>query len=108
MHPWQRGLDGNVNLSSTIIETIGLGIRTLKPGKVPTLQLWFCLLEVCRSILRCSIPLCYSECEIRVWFASTGLASINRRMDLETNVKVLTGKEVGSAQAVSNGPSIEQ
>ena len=77
---------------------LSLVIHTLKPSKVPTLQLWLRLLEVCRSVLGFPAAFRDSECEVWVWVASLGLTAIDGRVDLKTDVKVLASKEVSSTR----------
>lgn len=72
-------------------------IFTFVPSEIPSLQRWFCNLEIrCCRLGASSIPT-YGKGEfgVRIWIAG-GLAAIDRGMDLEPDVKELTGQEIGS------------
>lgn len=78
---------------------------TFVPGEVPAFQSWLCHLEERCGILRRSTPLGYRELEVRVGVASIGLGAVDGGVDLEADVKELSGEEIDSVSDISD-PSI--
>ena len=67
---------------------------TLVPGEVPLLQLRLLNLEVLGD--RCSLAVLGDcECELLVQRQSNSLGSVLGLMDFETDIEVLSSKEVG-------------
>lgn len=67
---------------------------TLIPREVPSLKLRLLDLEELGNRNSFASLLRDGECEVRVWFANTGLSAIDRRVDLKSDVEELTGEEV--------------
>lgn len=60
---------------------------TFKPLKVPALKLRLSGVKVLRSSNRLLALLRNGESEVRVWLSNTGLRAVDRRVDLETDIK---------------------
>jgi hypothetical protein len=69
---------------------------TLEPSEVPPLELGLINLKILGDRLGFSVALGDCEGELLIRQQSVGLGAIDRRVDLETNVKELASEEIGS------------
>ena len=74
---------------------------TLIPGEFPSLQLGLFDLEKVGSSDRLGALLRNGEVEVWVRFSDTGLGAVDGGVNFKTNVKVLTGEEVGPIDEMS-------
>lgn len=70
-------------------------IYTLEVREVPLLQLWLLELEVLGHGLSGLALLSNSEGELLVQWQTNGFGTIDRLVNLKTNIEVLAGQEIG-------------